>query len=873
MIGGTWSLAFALRVHDQDFSTKMRRSAQSLGKFSRAQQQVKENLEEQKASLYRSAAAAAGYSAALVGLWRGLQRITRAAQDFQFNAAGLATVLKTDTLQAKQMYLQFQKLNPQVKEFAPAEVIGRMKQLAQAGYNTNEVLTSMGAVLDSVVASMGTISTDQAVELGVNLHRAFGGAGKSMRSVLDTAVATTKQFPLTLDQVAVGMGYATQAAIQMQQPLDETLITLGALVPVTKTASKAGTAFRNAVQGLLKPKSIEFFKKWNVQVKDHEGNIRRLLDIYGDLFDRLKEIERTDPTKVQMKREQMEKEIGGIRGAAIFAAYRRLTENITGAAGTMFAGEKFKSPEAALLALRSGIGGAVGETKNFAERMRETAELVQQKFTAAAEKAETAIGTYLLPLKNRMLEMFTSIFDKISETLGVTEEPATGGPLGDILSTGLMGLGGGLAAMIAGETFTMARGLRSALRGQVEERAIQQATPPAPVGGAGVRRGPAPFQPSMRLRNVTRTYGQSMMMGGAAWAGGGFAPVRHGAQVTSRPPPAWTQQQRSIHAQQTGFASGLEEILPLLGRFGPAIAGVTAAAINFKVAMDKRLKEAYPEPKEKAERMEKKIGAIPHAMTMVEKLWDKEKLEWSNVGAMIEAKSKDFFARLVAGLGKGKLPEEVISSIYDEEEARLRARLPKKEAEKQIEGIKEMEEKVRKQAKMFTYKNLEGLVATTGRSKEEVIQSLRLATQDPSERVKLPAGAERGGLWEQTIKEIEEIRDRPMMGGGFGGEKWTILKTVAAGFRSQAETVGAKVPEKGILRMSMEDLRQMRAAASPDRRMLDIGLGDVEGTHKLLNTQAELTKELLGTIRPGVEDLKKFMERNPSLPAETGGVE
>lgn len=459
-MGAKWSMGFVLRMHNSQFSAALLQATAGINKLTEAHRQYKRQIESVRATVTKNAIAAAGMFTAVAYMSRGLNRLTQSAKDYQYQAQGVSALLHEQTGTGQKMYIEFRKLNPYIKEFAPKEVVGRMRQLAAAGYSGNEILDSMGAILDAVTASMGELSTTTATELGINLHRAFGDSNTSMRQVLDIAAAAANQYPMSMGQIADAMGYATEAAVQFNQPLEEVLMTIGMLIPVTKTAAKGGTAYRNSLQALAKPKTIEFLTKYGIQVKDANGQMRSQLDIYEDIFKALDKVEKKDKSLLKMEREAIIHQLGGTRGGALFAAQEKMLNYTRGQAGTAIAGRSFATREAAILAQRYGLAGAEGEVKKLADRMRETSYVLDQRLAASAERAGVALGTMLLPIKDRFTKVLINLADWIADLTGggVTGpggkgEPIFGGVLGDIIGAG--GTSAGVGLLTSGLVLTL----------------------------------------------------------------------------------------------------------------------------------------------------------------------------------------------------------------------------------------------------------------------------------------------------------------------------------------------------------------------------------------------------------------------------------
>jgi len=460
-----WSMGLVLQLQANQFNATARNAERTVKQFNATRKSGEEittrnmqaYIRNQRAMLAKTAGAAVALLASFTMVARGLVRLTKNASEYQYQTSALTALLKEQEGVGRKMYITFRQMNPQIREFAPADVVQRMRQLAMAGYNTNEIMTSMGAILNTVTASMGTLSTEAAVNLGINLDRGFGNATTTMEQLLDTAVTAANQFPMSVGNIADAMGYATEAAIQYDQSLKETLLTIGLLVPITKTAVKAGTAYRKMLLNLASNKTGEFLEKHGIAVKDHAGKMRAALDIYLDIKKTLDKIGKNDKTKLGFTKEQFIRKIGGVRGGSVFAALEKAEDTIVGRRGSAFEGKRFDSAGTALLALRMGFGSAGGEAKRLAEDLRETSRILKQRLQASITETSIAIGEIFRPLVDDLVIGLTSLSDWVGGVLGggvtgpgMTDKKPGYGPfvrhgaaLGALSAMGALFVGGG----------------------------------------------------------------------------------------------------------------------------------------------------------------------------------------------------------------------------------------------------------------------------------------------------------------------------------------------------------------------------------------------------------------------------------------------
>jgi len=526
-------IGYSLFLHTAKWNAEMRRASAELKRFGMDRKQINErfsnDLRQQRDDFRAVALQAGAYIMALQKMAQVFGTITVAAQKFQFEARALSVLMNGNADAGAKLYKQFEQVNPAIKEFAPVEVVQRLKTLMQAGYSGAEALKHMGAIADTVTASLGSLSTDQAIELGVNLDKGFGKAGQSMRDMMDVAVAASNQFPMTTAQITTALGYATEGAVQFDQSLDSVLVTMGLLIPVVKTAAKAGTAYRNMQKALVRTETVDFFKREGIEVRQANGQFRDLLDIYTDMNVALDKLGEKDKKARDFKREQLMQKLGGTRGAAGFAAVERAQMTITGRG--QFEGARFADPRAAILASRMGLGGqSTNAAGRIAEEMRKTSEIIEKSFNASLDKASLAIGNLFLPAIDSLRQSFTWLVDKVqavAELFG--EMPRVLNAFGTALSAIVIAA----SAHITGKVLGLA--------------------------GSAVKQGFGTF------KRINAGVVQNTPKGGAYYKKGGvFGPGSSYGTVTSAASSAG-----SAAAGATGFlskmAGGVARFLPFLG--------------------------------------------------------------------------------------------------------------------------------------------------------------------------------------------------------------------------------------------------------------------------------------------------------------------
>lgn len=221
------------------------------------------------------------------GAFRRIFGVSDRAAEFQYQARGLSAMLGRGRGGGEEMYADYARANKYQAEVSPTEAMARMRQLAAAGYSGAEIPGNVAAIFDTIGAAKGEITNEGAFQLGINLHRNFGGKYRSMRNLLDTAVMTSNRSPMTIGQVADASAYGIEAATQYGQTAESMLAAMGVLMPITKTASRAGTVYRNALASMVKPDNQKLLAEQGIRTTDANNRPRDMIEVMLDLNERL----------------------------------------------------------------------------------------------------------------------------------------------------------------------------------------------------------------------------------------------------------------------------------------------------------------------------------------------------------------------------------------------------------------------------------------------------------------------------------------------------------------------------------------------------------------------------------------------------------
>lgn len=404
---------------DRGASAMMGRFRQATDTSARSTKQFRKQLRDaREASRDYAQMAGAGAIATFV-LTGAFRKSLAALKPYEARLASIRALLGLTTARSNELSEQMLKMSGRVSnmnvlspnfrtapEFKPMELVESARQFAQAGLTLGDTMQALRTSAD--VATSGFISLKEAQELTLNVMKAFQVEGSALRENMDKIIKVAQLTPLSVQDTATAMGFASGTAAAFNQTLDSTLAMLGLLLPVTKTASKAGTSFRAAMQAILRPRGRKIMEQIGVSAVDAAGNMRQLPDVMIDLVEAFEK--RVDPAQRQFLKAQLL----GIRGTQAFAAVQNATVRGSG----RLEGVTLRGAEAARELSRQSKN-ARGTMDKFTREMRDTYPKAVERFGASVEALKITFGeTFAGPAK-LVVNALTGITSSMREMLRV----------------------------------------------------------------------------------------------------------------------------------------------------------------------------------------------------------------------------------------------------------------------------------------------------------------------------------------------------------------------------------------------------------------------------------------------------------------------
>lgn len=167
--------------------------------------------------------------------------------------------------------------------FSASEAAAGMENMASAGFNTSEIMASMGGVLDLAAVSGGDVA--MASENAATAVRGFGLEASEAGHVADVFAKAAADTNAEVADMGEAMKYVAPVASSLGLSIEETAAAIGIMSDAGIKGSQAGTTLRGALSRLAKPTDVMQAKmdELGISFFDAEGNMKPLDGIISDL--------------------------------------------------------------------------------------------------------------------------------------------------------------------------------------------------------------------------------------------------------------------------------------------------------------------------------------------------------------------------------------------------------------------------------------------------------------------------------------------------------------------------------------------------------------------------------------------------------------
>lgn len=278
---------------------------------------------------------------------------------------------------------QFAALTETAKElgrttsWTAAQVAEGMTSLGRAGFKSDEINASIGAVMNLARATGTEIGA--ATDIAGNALRAFNLPASEMGRVCDVLAATANGSAQTLEDLGEAFKYVAPIAASTGESLEDTAKTVGALANFGVKGSQAGTVIKAIQTRMASDAGAQAtYAELGIDTRDAEGNLRKVHDVLADLGAALQNM----PSGERLEKIK-----------SVFGQY--------GLSGVSLTTSNFKE-------LNAAIENSGGTAARVAESMDAGIGGAARKATSAVEGLAIAVGDTLAPHLIKLTDVIQS---------------------------------------------------------------------------------------------------------------------------------------------------------------------------------------------------------------------------------------------------------------------------------------------------------------------------------------------------------------------------------------------------------------------------------------------------------------------------------
>src|SRR5690625_2873037 len=158
--------------------------------------------------------------------------------------------------------------------FSATEAGEGMEFLARAGYNTDEIMTSIPSVLD--LAAAGAVDLGDAADITSNVLSGFGMEASETAKVADVLALASARSNVDVQGLGEAFKYVGPVASMAGLSIEDTTAAVGLLGDAGIQGGQAGRMLRSGLQELLAPsdQAAALMKELGINVTDTNGELK-----------------------------------------------------------------------------------------------------------------------------------------------------------------------------------------------------------------------------------------------------------------------------------------------------------------------------------------------------------------------------------------------------------------------------------------------------------------------------------------------------------------------------------------------------------------------------------------------------------------------
>jgi len=315
--------------------------------------------------------------------------ITRTAVGFESSMNKVEALTQASTKQMGMMRVQAKKLGLETK-FSATEAAEGMSFLGMAGFEVNEIMSTIPALLDLAAASQ--IDLGRAADITSNIMAQFNMDATQSGKVADILAATTASANVDMEMLFDTMKMVGPIAHKFGVSLEDAAAATGFFGNMGIQGTLSGTAFRTMLINLASPAAAgaKALESIGIKVAGNNGKIKDFKTLLGELAGKISKLS-------QVKQIQVLNDIFGKRA---ISASGGILDNIA-------RGEK------GFLQLSKSLQNVDGWAARMSQTMNKGAVGAIARFVAGLEGLAIRIG------ESGFLDALTSVLSTVTKVLGV----------------------------------------------------------------------------------------------------------------------------------------------------------------------------------------------------------------------------------------------------------------------------------------------------------------------------------------------------------------------------------------------------------------------------------------------------------------------
>ncbi|MEC7119011.1 MAG: phage tail tape measure protein, partial [Pseudomonadota bacterium] len=260
--------------------------------------------------------ASAGAALGVAGIYGG-SRLIGSGTSLDKNISKVQALARLDANSPELQALRDQALKlGATTSFTAAEVASGQAFLSMAGFDPEKIQVSMPGILN--LATAGELDLSSTSDIASNILSGMGLQAAEMNRVSDVLTATMTRGNVNIQMLGESMKYTAPVAKIFGVSLETTAALTAKLGDAGIQGSMAGTALRSTLSRLAAPPKAagDALKTLGVRTTDASGNLREIVDILQDVYDKTKHLANADQISMFNK----------IAGQEAFAGFSYLVE-------------------------------------------------------------------------------------------------------------------------------------------------------------------------------------------------------------------------------------------------------------------------------------------------------------------------------------------------------------------------------------------------------------------------------------------------------------------------------------------------------------------------------------------------------------------